>query len=165
MDLQERACAVRRLENCEMWLWRKVLNITWSDKVCNKEVLRRACEVRAIIPVINRRQRVLLGHTLRHDDLVPLVIEGRIIGKRPPGRPRVGMLDRAKDGSPYVSSGQEARLRSIRKDLPVGRTHTHTHTHTQASPCYKPTQYSLRYCISPGPTTFRNLTGNKRCGL
>ena len=132
MDLQERGCAVRRLENCEMWLWRKVLNITWSNKVCNKEVLRRACKVRAIIPVINRRQRVLLGHTLRHDDLVPLVIEGRIIGKRPPGRPRVGMLDRAKDGSPYVSSGQEARLRSIRKDLPVGRTHTHTHprTHT-----------------------------------
>ena len=32
---------------------------------------------------------------------VPLVIEGRIIGKRPAGRPRVGMLDRVKNGSPY----------------------------------------------------------------
>ena len=61
---------MRRLESCEMWLWRKVLNITWSDKVCNKEVSRRAGEVRAIIPDINRRQRVWLGNTLRHGDLV-----------------------------------------------------------------------------------------------
>ena len=45
----------------------------------------------------------MLGHTLGHCDLVPLVIEGRIIGKRPPGRPRAGMLDRVKDGSPNVA--------------------------------------------------------------
>ena len=86
-----------------MWLWRKVLNITWSDKVCNEEVLRRVGEERAIISVINRRQRVWLGQTLRHGDHVPLVIEGRIPGKRPPGRPRAGMLDRVKDGSSYVA--------------------------------------------------------------
>ena len=37
------------------------------------------------------------------------------------------MLDRMKEGSPYLLSVQEARLRSrtIRKDLPLGRTHTH----------------------------------------
>ena len=34
-----------------MWLWRKVLNIYWSDKVCNEEVLRRDGEERAIISV------------------------------------------------------------------------------------------------------------------
>lgn len=43
---------------------RKVLNITWSDKVCKEEVLRHVGEERAIILVINRRQRVWLGHTL-----------------------------------------------------------------------------------------------------
>ena len=86
-----------------MWVWGKVLNMTWSDKVCNEEVLRPDGEERAIISVINRRQRVWLGQTLRHGDLVPLVIEGRIIEKRPPGRPRAGMLDRVKDDSPYVT--------------------------------------------------------------
>ena len=80
-------------------------------------------EERAIICVINRRQRVWLGHTLRHGDLVPLVIEGRIIGKRPLGRLRKGMLDRVRDGSPYVAV---KRSRTIRKDLPAGRTHTCT---------------------------------------
>ena len=47
-------------------------------------------------------QKVWLGHTLRHSDLVPVVIEGRIKEKGPPGRRRAGMLDRVKDGSPYV---------------------------------------------------------------
>ena len=62
--------------------------------------MRRVGEERVNISVINRRQRVWLGHTPRHGDLVPLVTEGRIIGKRPPGKPQVGMLDRVKDGSP-----------------------------------------------------------------
>ena len=86
-----------------MWLWKEVLNITWSDKVCNEEEFRRDGEERAIISVINRRQRVWLGQTLRHGDHFPLVIEGRMPGKRPPGRPRAGMLDRVKDGSSYVA--------------------------------------------------------------
>ena len=58
-------------------------------------------------------QRVWLGHTLRHCDLVPLVIEGRIIGRRPPGRPRAGMLDRVKDGSPYVALKRLALNREL----------------------------------------------------
>ena len=81
----------------------KNVNISWSDKVCNEKVLRRNGEERAIISVINRRQRVWLGYTLRHGDLVPLVIEERVIGRRPSGRPRAGMLDRVKDDSPYAA--------------------------------------------------------------
>ena len=64
-----------------MWLWRKVFNISWSDKVCNEDVLRCAGEERAIISVIK----------IQHGDLVQLVIEGRVIEKRLPGGPPVGM--------------------------------------------------------------------------
>ena len=39
-------------------------------------VLKLVGKERAIISVINRRQRVWFGHTLQHGDLVPLVIEG-----------------------------------------------------------------------------------------
>ena len=92
-----------------MWLWRKVLNITWSDKACNEEVLRRVGEERAMTSVINRRQSSWLGHTLRHGDHVPLVIEGRISGKRPPGRFPAGILARGKDGSSYVAVKRRAR--------------------------------------------------------
>ena len=96
-----------------MWVWRKVLNTTWADKVCNEEVLRRDGVERAIISVINRRQRIWFCHTLRHGDHVPLVIEERIIAKRPPGRPRAGMLDRVKDGSPYVAVKRRALDREL----------------------------------------------------
>ena len=96
-----------------MWLWRKVLNINWSDKVCNAEVLRRDGEESAIMSVINRRQRVWLGQTLRHGDHVSLVIEGRIPGIRPPGRPQAGMLDRVKGGSFYVA----VKMRALNREL------------------------------------------------
>ena len=68
-----------------------------------------------------------LGHTLSHGDLVPLAIEGRIIGKGSPGRPRVGILDRVKDARQPLCNGQEVRLRTrtIRKDQNT-RKHTHT---------------------------------------
>ena len=66
-----------------------------------------------IVFVTNIRQRVWVGDTLRHGDLVPLIIEGRIIGKRPPGRPRAGMLDRVKDGSSYIV----AKRRSLDREL------------------------------------------------
>ena len=91
-----------------MWLWRKVLNITWSDKVCNEEVLRLVGEERAIISVINRRQRVWLGQILLDGDHVLLVIEGRIPGKRPPGRLPAGILAKVKDGSSYVAVKRRA---------------------------------------------------------
>ena len=57
--------------------------------------------------------RVWPAHTLRHGDLLPLVIEGRIPGKRPPGRRRVGMLDRVEDGTPYV----EVKTRALDREL------------------------------------------------
>ena len=104
---------VQRLESCGIWLWKEVLNITWSDRVCNEEELRRDGEERAIISVINRRQRVWLGQTLRHGDHVSLVIEGRIPGKRPPGRPQAEMLDRVKDGSFYVA----VKMRALNREL------------------------------------------------
>ncbi|KAI5743600.1 hypothetical protein M8J77_020048 [Diaphorina citri] len=37
------------LESFEMWLWRRIENIKWSDKVRNEEVLRRVGEERSIL--------------------------------------------------------------------------------------------------------------------
>ena len=72
-------------------------------------MLRRVVEERAFISVINRRQRVWLGHTLRHGDLIPLVIERRIIGRgklEDQARPRAGKLDKLKDSDlTYQSRG------------------------------------------------------------
>ena len=82
---RKRTCEGWRAEGCGFG--ERFFNITWCDKVCDEEVLWRVGKERAIISV-----RVWLGQTLRHGDHVLLVIEGGIPGKRPPGRPRAGML-------------------------------------------------------------------------
>ena len=104
----------RLLESCKMWLWRKILNISRTEKVSNDEVLQRVNEDRAIIPSINKRQRTWWnGHTLRHGNLLPLLIEGRVEGRRPPGRPRTGMLDRIQNGCSYQCVKKRARERKL----------------------------------------------------
>ena len=42
-----------------------------------------------------------------------LFLEGRVIRKRLSGRPRVGMLDRVKDGGPYVA----VKMRALDREL------------------------------------------------
>ena len=83
-----------------LWLWRKVSSISWSDKVCNEEVLRRVGEERAVICVINRSQRVWLGHSLRHDDLPGMILSAT---------GNAGM----KEGSPYVAVKRRALDREL----------------------------------------------------
>ena len=67
-----------------------------------------------IISTIDKKQRAWPGRTLRHGDLLPaLVIEGRVEGRRPPGRPRTGILDRIKNGSSYKFIKKRAFERKV----------------------------------------------------
>ena len=96
-----------------MWLRRKILNISSTEKVSNDEILWRVNEDRAIIPSINKRQRTWLGHTLRHGNLLPLIIERKVEGMRPLGRSRTGILDRIKNNSSYQCVKKRARERKL----------------------------------------------------
>lgn len=53
----------------------------------NDEVLRRVNKDKEIIPATNKRQRPWLCYTLRRGNQLSLIIEGRVKGRRPPGRP------------------------------------------------------------------------------
>ena len=56
MDIEERGHS-KAGELLDVAVWPR--KVSWSNKVCNEEVLRRVGEARAIIArVINRRQRV-----------------------------------------------------------------------------------------------------------
>ena len=76
----------QRLEAFEMWCWRKMFKISYTEHVTNDEVLSRANENRSIIARITKQQKLCIGHNLRHpDNLLTLAIEGRFIGKRGQG--------------------------------------------------------------------------------
>jgi hypothetical protein len=62
-----------------MWCWRR-MEISWTDRVRNEEVLHRDKEERNIIHTIQRRKANWIGHTLRRNCLLKHVIEGKLEG-------------------------------------------------------------------------------------
>ena len=98
------------LEAFEMWIWRRLEKVSWEDKMSNEEVLEAVVESRRIVDTIVRRKKNWIGHVVRGDGLLKLVLEGRMENKRPRGRPRIGMIDDLMEGS-YVSMKRRAEDR------------------------------------------------------
>jgi hypothetical protein len=76
------------LENFEMWCWRRMEKISWTDRVNNEAVLQRAKEERNILHTIRRRKANWIGHILHRNCLLSHIIEGKISGTRRRGRRR-----------------------------------------------------------------------------
>ena len=84
---------VRRIEVFEMWIWRRMEKISWSDGITNEEVLRRVGETQQLMGLIRSRKSEGIGHVMRGEGILKEVMEGRMEGRRTTGRPRKGMLD------------------------------------------------------------------------
>jgi hypothetical protein len=93
------------LECFEMWCWRRMEKISWTERVRNEEVLHRAKEERNIVHTIKRRKANWIGHILRRNCLLKHVIEGKLqgriemTGRR--GRRRKQLLDDLKEKRRY----------------------------------------------------------------
>lgn len=83
---------IKRLEAFEMWIWRRMEKVSWTEHITNEEVLQMVGEKRSLITTIRERQKNWVGHVLRGDSLLKEIIEGRMEGKRGRGRPRQMML-------------------------------------------------------------------------
>jgi hypothetical protein len=67
------------LESSEMWCWRRMEKIGWTDRMKN-EVLHRGKDERNILRTIHRRNVNAVRHILCRDCLLKHVFEGRIEG-------------------------------------------------------------------------------------
>jgi len=105
------------LESSEMWCWRRMENISWTDHVRNEEVLLRVNEQRNILHEIRKRKANWIGHILRRNCLLKQVIEGKIKGDmevaRRRGRRRKKLLDDLKDRRGYSQLKEEALDRTM----------------------------------------------------
>ena len=70
----------KHLESFEMWCWRRMENISWTEHVRN-ELLLRVNEQRNILHEISKRKANWIGHILRRNCLLKQVIEGKIKGR------------------------------------------------------------------------------------
>ena len=100
------------LESFEMWCWRRMKNISWTDHVRNEDVLLRVNEQRNILHEIRKRKADWVGHILRRNCLLKQVIEGKIKGEmevtRRRGRRRKKLLDELKNRRGYSHLKEEA---------------------------------------------------------
>jgi len=76
-----RAVDQKHLEIFEMWCWRRMEKISWTDHVINEEVLLRFKEQRNILHEISKRKANWIGHILRRNCLLQGVIKGKIKGR------------------------------------------------------------------------------------
>ena len=79
---------IKKLEALETWFYRRMLIISWKEKVTNVEVYRRMNTNSSLLIDIVHRQLTFLGHILRKGGLENLVVTGFVDGKRDRGRQR-----------------------------------------------------------------------------
>src|SRR6218665_1393317 len=84
---------VKRIEAFEMWIWRRMERISWTEHRTNEQVLKKVEEKRSLIDIIRTRQKNWIGHILRGNCLQREIIEGRMEGKRGRGSPRQKLMD------------------------------------------------------------------------
>ena len=115
-----RATDQKHLESFEMWCWRRMEKISWTDHVRNEEALFRVNEQRNILHEISKRKANWIGHILRRNCLIQRVIEGKVkggigmAGKR--GRRRRNLLDGLEDSRGSCELKEEALDRTVWRD-------------------------------------------------
>ena len=82
----------KRLQSVEMWFYRRMLRISWTEHMSNEEVLAKAGTRRKLVVTIRKRQLQFLGHVLRKEELEDVAITGKIEGKRARGRQRLTFI-------------------------------------------------------------------------
>jgi hypothetical protein len=68
----------KHLESFEIWCWRRMEKISWTDHVSNEGVILRVKDQRNILHEIRKRKANWIGHILRKNCLLQRVIEGKI---------------------------------------------------------------------------------------
>jgi hypothetical protein len=112
-----RAVDQKHLESFEIWCWRRMEKVSWTDQVRNEDVLLRVKEQRNILHEIRKLKANWIGHILRRNSLLQRVIEGKIQGGiQVTGRQRRGrrnLLDDLKERRGYSHLKEEALDRSM----------------------------------------------------
>jgi len=112
-----RAVDHKHLESFEMWCWRRMEKISWTDHVRNEDVLLTVKEQRNILHEIRMWRANWIGHILRRNCLLQRVIEGKIQGEIEVtgriGRRYMKLLDDIKKKRGYFHLKEEALDRTM----------------------------------------------------
>ena len=80
----------KKVTACEYWCYKRILKISWRDRVNNKEVLNRMKTELHFMEDMIRRKMKYAGHVMRGSSGSShlQILEGRLEGKRKVGAPK-----------------------------------------------------------------------------
>ena len=84
-----RADELNKINAAELWFYRRLLRVSWTDKRTNESILKELNTKRLLLPEIEKRRLKYVGHAVRHSktSLMSTVLMGKVEGKRKQGRP------------------------------------------------------------------------------
>jgi len=68
---------VDKLNAFDLWVWRRMKRVSGQDKKTDEEVLIAVGEERCVVSAILERKKSWIGHVVRGNSLLKLVIEGQ----------------------------------------------------------------------------------------
>lgn len=87
----------KRIDAFELWKWRKLLRISWTEKRTNKSVLEDIKPTRSLEAMVVRRKLQYFGHVMRNQgSLEHDIMIGQVEGSRKQGKPRTRWIDDVK---------------------------------------------------------------------
>ena len=108
-----------RLEAFEMWCYRRMLKISYIERVPNEEVLQRIGENRSILRTIKKRRVKLIGHTLRHEGILQHIFESGLGRKTIRGRPPKDYCSQIRED---VGCSSYREMKRLARDRDIWRT-------------------------------------------
>jgi hypothetical protein len=72
----------KQLEATEIWFWRRMLKVPWTDKITNEDILKQVNMKRKLIKEIRKKQSRFIRHILRKGELEIIVTTGKIKGRK-----------------------------------------------------------------------------------
>ncbi|GFS18623.1 endonuclease-reverse transcriptase [Elysia marginata] len=89
----------KKIQTFEMWCYRRLLKVPWTEKKTNKEIIQIADVGERLLQQLMKRKLGYAGLISRGSSgpLLQLLLEGKIEGKRGQGRARRNWVDDFKE--------------------------------------------------------------------
>jgi len=100
----------RNLEAAEMWFYRRMLKISYVERVTNEEIMRRMETRRELLYIVEKRQQKFLGHIIRKGGTEDLCLAGRLPGKKARGGQRKLFLQTASPRQLWDNARRRLRV-------------------------------------------------------
>ncbi|PZC83042.1 hypothetical protein B5X24_HaOG208910 [Helicoverpa armigera] len=109
-----------RIDALEMWCWRRLLRISWTEHRTNVSILKELHIKQRLSSIVQLRTLKMFGHIIRNEDSMErLVVQGRIEGQRPRGRSPTRWTDLIKSvtSSSIVECARNATSREKWREI------------------------------------------------